>query len=74
MDETDRRIIADQLAKQVGRIVSRCYEKDGFDEDMSVEVSVETPTCYFDENGAPHNGRIVIVDVSFAGEEDEDDD
>lgn len=74
MDDTDKKIIADQLAKQVGKIVSSCYEKGGLDEDVSVEVSVETPTCYFDENGVPHNGRIVIVDVGFSveGESDED--
>ena len=70
MDFIDKKIMANQIGKAVYDIVS----KEEFDEPMAVITEVGNPTCYYDDKGEAHDGRLITVRVSFAEHDDEDDD
>ena len=74
MDETDRKIVTNLLAKQIGEAVSKWMARNGIEDGVQAHAFVETPTCYIDEKGEMHTGRLIPVNVDFLDEDDEDDD
>lgn len=69
---TDKKIMANQLSRKVGRAIYDTISKEGFDEPMAVVAEVTNPTCYYDDNGQAHDGRLICVRVTFAEDDDED--
>lgn len=73
MEQADRQILQHTLAKRIGGAVSEIVRKEqGLDEDIRIEVFVENPSCYYDDNGKMHTGKIVTVMVDFIEEDDEE--
>ena len=75
MEETDKKILQNMLAMCVGRAVNGvlCKEKS-LDEDIHIDVVVDTPSCYVDDKGETHTGKLITVVVDFISGEDGDDD
>ena len=73
MEKEDRQILQHTIANRVGKVVSEVVRKEqGLDEDVRIEVFVENPSCYYDDNGEMHTGKIVTVMVDFIEEDDEE--
>ena len=73
MEDTGRKILENLLARRVGQAVYDVLsEEKTFDEDVHIDVVVDTPSCYLDDVGKIHSGRLITVVVEFMREEDED--
>lgn len=70
MDDIDKKIIQKNLARRVGLLVNEIVGGKDIDEDVSISILVDTPSCYVDDAGVSHSGRLITVDVAFASEED----
>lgn len=74
MEESDKDILRNLLAQRVGKVVGQTVLKmDGLDVDVHVEALVSTPSCYMDDKGEMHTGKLVSVVVIFSEEGEEDD-
>ena len=74
MENEDRQILQHAIARSVGKAVSDIIQKEQcLYEDIRIEVFVENPSCYYDDNGEMHTGKIVTVMVDFSEEDDEED-
>ncbi len=75
MEKTDMEIMQNLLAQRIGKVVAQVVGKvEALDEDIHIDVDVNTPSCYADDNGMIHTGRLITVCVAFAREEDIDED
>ena len=73
MEKIDREILRRNIAKHVGNVVRDIVNKEQFlDDDIRVEVFVETPSCYVDDNGETHTGRLISVMVDFSEDMEDD--
>lgn len=74
MEREDREILQGLIAKRVGKVVNDIIGKEkDLDEDIRVEVFVEQPSCYVDDKGETHTGRLITVMVDFIEETDGED-
>lgn len=74
MEKTDREILQNVLAQRVGKVVSEIVKNtDGIADDIAVGAFVETPTCYYDDNGERHTGKLITVNVEFIDDMEEED-
>lgn len=74
MDEADRKILEHELAGPVGKAVSQWMRKNGIDEPVIVQAQVSQPTCYIDDEGVSHSGKLVTVNCRIVDEPDDIDD
>lgn len=73
MDDDDKLINKNLIARQIGRAVSEWVKKNSIEEDVYVVAEVSRPTLYVDEDGVTHTGSLIKVNVEMA-DDDEDDD
>lgn len=76
MDSSDGKIFSYQLASSVGKAVSEFLSSHPEIPGDRVDIGADVvkPTMYLDEDGVPHSGRVVLVDVRFSVMDDDDDD
>lgn len=74
MEQTDRKILQNLIAQRVARVISQIVNKECLDADIHVEVTVGTPSCYVDDMGESHTGKLITVEVDLIEEVDEDED
>lgn len=75
MEETDRKILQNMLARKVGKAVNDVIVKLGdFDEDIQVRAIVDKPSCYVDDSGTTHFGRLITIEVDIIEEAVDDED
>lgn len=74
MDDYDKQIYANELAIPLGKAISQWMRKNNVEEPVIVRATVTDPTCYIDEQGVSHTGRLVTVNVDIAEYIDDDDD
>lgn len=73
MEQEDRKILQYRIASNVGKMVSEIIRKEqALDDDVHIAVLVEHPTCYIDDLGEAHTGKLITVAVDFIEEEEED--
>ena len=75
MEQTDKDILKGLLANRVGQVVCDVLSKHGYpEEDIHMDVMVSKPSCYVDDEGGMHNGRLITVYLNFMSEERDDED
>ena len=74
MDDDDKLINKNLIARQIGRSVSEWVKKNSIEEDVYVVAEVSHPTLYVDEDGVTHTGPLIKVNVEMADDDDDDDD
>lgn len=74
MEQTDREILQNLLARRIGNVVNETISGREVDGDISISVMVESPDYYLDEKGNGHSGRLITVVVDFMEESDDDED
>ena len=70
MDYADKKILENEIAVPLGKAVSQWIRKNGIDCPVYVSAEVSQPSCYIDEQGVSHVGKLVTVDCEIADDED----
>lgn len=74
MDDDDKLINKNLIARQIGRAVSEWVKKNSIEEDVYVVAEVSRPTLYVDEDGVTHTVPLIKVNVEMADDDDDEDD
>ena len=74
MDSADRKILENEIAVPVGKAISQWVRKNGIEDPVSVQVTVTHPTCYIDEVGVSHAGRLIVCNAEIMDMDDYNDD
>ena len=76
MDDSDKLIIKNELATQIGRAVNAWLKRNDIESGVIANAVVTTPTLYVDDNGISHTGALTIIDIRLEEDDDieEDDD
>ena len=74
MDQDDKKILESEIAVPVGRAVSQWLRKNQIEEPVIVQANVMQPTCYIDEAGVSHTGKLITVNCRIIEPDDDDDD
>lgn len=72
MNKTDKDMIIGLLSKEVGKAVKGWAAKNDVKEDVNVDAHMFTPSCYVDEVGVVHYGKLITVDIDIEGDDDDD--
>ena len=74
MENTDKEILRNLLSRRIGQVVNEIISNEqSLDEDVRICVSVDAPSCYIDDTGKLHTGRLIVVDVCFTEDEGDED-
>lgn len=73
MDREDREILQHTIASRVGKVVCEIIRKEEcLEEDVHIDVFVGQPSCYFDDKGEMHTGKVITVAVDVIEDDEED--
>ena len=72
MDSVDKEISKNQLAKKLGKVVNEWLSVNDVRKPFVIEVLVDTPTCYYDERGCSHDGRLITINMESLSESDDE--
>ena len=73
MEKEDKVILENEVSVAVDRVVSQWIKKNEVDDPVIVQANVMQPTCYIDDAGVSHSGKLITVNCHIV-EIDEDDD
>ena len=73
MDENDKKILENEVARGVGKAVSQWMKKNGIEDNVTVTAAIIRPTLYLDETGVSHTGPLTMIDVNIMDDDDDDD-
>ena len=74
MDDTDKKILENEVSVVIGNAVSRWIKKNGIEDPVVVQAHVMQPTCYIDDMGVSHSGQLITVNCHIVDIDDDDDD
>lgn len=74
MDNTDKKILENELAQPLGRAVSLWAKKNDIDSPVVINANLTHPSCYVDEQGVTHFGHLIVVNCEIIDNDDDYDD
>ena len=72
MDDADKKILENKLAVPLGKAVSQWMSRNDVADSVIVNATVSHPSCYVDEQGIPHFGPLITVNVQILDDDSED--